>query len=344
VPAGAVVLYLIQASEDFIGNRIVIGRLEGQFSLNTDKSLVGATKIGPMEISGQKWTKYSKADDSSNSPEVVYVLQGDNYYYLVSSSDTHDDLIIQILSTFKFTDSSSTVDTSTWKTYTNSKYEFAIKYPADWKVVRENEPVCDAEPPCIGDEAVTIQPNLTTQDYKLADEDYAINNGVWLSVLAYDGGCNRNSDWTINGESASTRTVRKASCFKNLSVEPELFQDTPNEQTYQKILDKKRKPRACPGLFKNLAGCPMTRSLDAAFADQSRLFVSTILAIEYVFGGFLTFRLRHQRENLALNLLSTQMPDAIVHDVLRLVVLRCSLDRLVDCVDMPDIPKSESTT
>jgi len=38
----------------------------------------------------------------------------------------------QILSTFKFTDS---VDTSTWKTYTNTQYGFEFKYPVSWAAV-----------------------------------------------------------------------------------------------------------------------------------------------------------------------------------------------------------------
>ena len=43
----------------------------------------------------------------------------------------------QIVPTFKFTDSTGSsqagsVDTSTWKTYTNMQYGFEVKYPADW--------------------------------------------------------------------------------------------------------------------------------------------------------------------------------------------------------------------
>lgn len=39
-------------------------------------------------------------------------------------------LFLQILSTFKFLDQSS-VDSSNWKTYTNTKYKFSFKYPSE---------------------------------------------------------------------------------------------------------------------------------------------------------------------------------------------------------------------
>jgi hypothetical protein len=48
----------------------------------------------------------------------------------------------QMLSTFKFTNSSGstsqTIDTSTWKTYTDKKYSFTINYPSTWQQ-KEND-------------------------------------------------------------------------------------------------------------------------------------------------------------------------------------------------------------
>lgn len=41
-------------------------------------------------------------------------------------------LLNQILSTFKFTNSTTTPDTSNWKTYTNSQYGFEFEYPINW--------------------------------------------------------------------------------------------------------------------------------------------------------------------------------------------------------------------
>jgi len=41
-----------------------------------------------------------------------------------------------ILSTFKFTN--TVADTSTWKTYANTKYNYSIKYPTNWKLETTN--------------------------------------------------------------------------------------------------------------------------------------------------------------------------------------------------------------
>ncbi len=43
------------------------------------------------------------------------------------------DLCNKIISTFKFTDSTSQSITSDWNTYKNSQYSFSLKYPKDWK-------------------------------------------------------------------------------------------------------------------------------------------------------------------------------------------------------------------
>jgi hypothetical protein len=53
----------------------------------------------------------------------------------------------QILSTFKFI---KPVDTSTWKTYTNKKYGYEVKYPPEWKTPRGNVMVSSGKIPGTG--------------------------------------------------------------------------------------------------------------------------------------------------------------------------------------------------
>ena len=58
-----------------------------------------------------------------------------------------DPVFDQILSTFKFTDS---VDTSTWKTYTNTQYGFSFMYPLDWTYDGTSEIFFDKIDPATG--------------------------------------------------------------------------------------------------------------------------------------------------------------------------------------------------
>lgn len=45
----------------------------------------------------------------------------------------------QILSTFKFTNQDPAADTTTWKTYSNSRWKYSLKYPIDWNYLENVE-------------------------------------------------------------------------------------------------------------------------------------------------------------------------------------------------------------
>ena len=63
----------------------------------------------------------------------------DNINFMNNDGQSDYQLFLDILSTFKFTDSTGSpqadsADTSNWKTYTNTQYGFEFKYPADMTV------------------------------------------------------------------------------------------------------------------------------------------------------------------------------------------------------------------
>lgn len=66
---------------------------------------------------------------AENSKNIAFAGLANNRTYRLTSKDVFD----QILSTFKFTDQTTSV--STTKTYTNQSQGFEISYPSDWNVV-----------------------------------------------------------------------------------------------------------------------------------------------------------------------------------------------------------------
>lgn len=69
-------------------------------------------------------------------PPTVYLLDGKGNIYFVGPGldlSAGKNYFNDILNTLKFIDSTSSIDNSTWKTYTNSKYGVALEYPSNWK-------------------------------------------------------------------------------------------------------------------------------------------------------------------------------------------------------------------
>lgn len=66
---------------------------------------------------------------------TVVIDMGSNILNLdiTGSTDADNKLLDQILSTFKFTDSSASADMSGWKTYMSIIHSFSLKYPSNWE-------------------------------------------------------------------------------------------------------------------------------------------------------------------------------------------------------------------
>ena len=85
-------------------------------------------------IAGIKTNRYvTSGPDAPNHTEISLV-KNNNLFSIdtnIRDADLLKNVFDKILSTFKFIEP---VDTSTWKTYTNTKYGFEFKYPEDWEI------------------------------------------------------------------------------------------------------------------------------------------------------------------------------------------------------------------
>ena len=114
-----------------------------KFNTNLEPNTYQNTKYAIGNLNGRRLTavyslfKHGLDPDPNNPTETLL-----EYYFplknkkaflvktaLLKSTNISDAEIQQILSTFKFTDSNSTTDTSSWKTYTNSTLGISLKYP-----------------------------------------------------------------------------------------------------------------------------------------------------------------------------------------------------------------------
>ena len=139
-------------------------------------------------------------------------------------------IIEQILSTFKFT--SPQTDISTWKTYTNSQYEFEVKYPPGWKIIEEKKNVDNTFSFFIMDEKkkelpFNITVNAKTKNYgasrfpSLPVPDSAIDKQI-LSTFKFTSPQTDISTW---------KTYTNKSFGYEFKYPPSLYFDTGNENS-----------------------------------------------------------------------------------------------------------------
>lgn len=83
---------------------------------------------------------YEVSSTNSNKNKQVYIKQSPTeIIYFIASYDSPASIALfdTILSTVKFTDQASSVDTSNWKTYTNTEAKVSFQYPLAWTVKEE---------------------------------------------------------------------------------------------------------------------------------------------------------------------------------------------------------------
>lgn len=86
-------------------------------------------------IDNQQGIRKISTDDITNNVSVaIFVPKQDKVYFYSTQEPSCISKLNQILSTFKFisTSTPTTIDTSNWKTYTNIKYGYEIKYPQNF--------------------------------------------------------------------------------------------------------------------------------------------------------------------------------------------------------------------
>jgi len=139
--------------------------------------ITGWKKVAIDNVGGIYYETNQCAPQCSSDTIVPYKNIGSLIISLSSTAKAngYTQIYDQILSTFKFTDKSSELDASNWKTYNSSVEKATFKYPPNWKIV---EPSIKSNNPNISDQIGLLSPS---REVKIS----------WVSALdGFGGACN----------------------------------------------------------------------------------------------------------------------------------------------------------
>ena len=196
-----------------------------------------------MVFTLEQWDLIVKEDLSVGAAPIPPSVLGQNSKYVLALPARYNydyktgweevDQIVHMLKASEPSPSAGSTDSpqassgqfdvpSNWKTYTNNKYNFELKYPPGWNLQNENQPICE-DTGCSGETAIVISPI----------------NGVWMSVEATKSSCSTLllHDWALQTNSTFS-TMSKTICENELFVTLEFFDDTENKEMYKNYLDQ----------------------------------------------------------------------------------------------------------
>lgn len=131
---GLVIIYPENKFEE-VRNKTISTSDEIVFAIVTNK-YIDRTGIQEVMINNRSWflkTTNKPPDGGTENGLEYFTAMDSNNYIDVATGISNKELLLKILSTFKFTDQ---VDqTASWKMYTNTQYGFKFEYPSNLKVI-----------------------------------------------------------------------------------------------------------------------------------------------------------------------------------------------------------------
>ncbi|MFA6353918.1 MAG: hypothetical protein WCW93_03220 [Candidatus Paceibacterota bacterium] len=169
---------------------------------NTENSEINWVSINTGGVEGiEATTQSGNACLQTYLPWAAY--KKDNKIYYIESSKASKEEFNQILSTFKFTEPTTKVNTTNWKTYTDAKYNFAFSYPLDFALSSRLKQ-CNGGESLDSRACLEYTGNQTSNGFTAASIDVRVNKSMTIDECqktwpTTDVGVPTTQQKTING-------------------------------------------------------------------------------------------------------------------------------------------------